>query len=416
METVKNQNRVKYAVASALSAIVFVIMYKYALNELTGELTDMWDHLCEAQVIYRTSIIEHWVKKPYMLWHLCVIASEEYLVMPWVDAAAFVHAGFSAMICLVTFFAIDRLTEKKLKKSAGTAAAFASFLLSFVMPLYVKWFNHYHYEGQYGINAFFNPTHTAAKPFGLLAFMLAVDLILLYREKETCFFKSVRSRKWLYVFFGIALFVSVLAKPTFMFMFLPAGVVYLCIELISALVRKDGSYKKVWSFMWRIGCASIPAAVYLLLSYAAFYLWGGTNSDSKVAIYPPFTVWSIFSPNIFKSWVFSMTFPIWMVIANPKYLVKSVEGRLALIGYLIGTLEYAFFVETGSKLEYCSFAWEMTSGMLLVWVVLAAKLVELTYDTKQSMWRNIVVLVGWGLLALLFFNGTYYINPFNYII
>ena len=416
MEITKEQNRVKYAVVSALSAIVFVIMYKYALGDLNGEVTDMWDHLCEAQKIFRTSIPDHWVEKPYMLWHLCVIASEEYLVMPWVDAAAFVHACFSVLNCLVTFFAIDRLTERVLKKSAGTAAAVVSFLLSFVMPLYVKWFNSYHYEGQYGINAFFNPTHTAAKPFGLLAFLLAVDLILLYQGEETCFFKSERSRKWLYVLLGAALFVSVLAKPTFMFMLLPAGVVYLCIELVKALVRKDGSYKKVWSFMWRIGCASIPAAIYLLLSYAAFYLWGGTNSDSKVAIYPPFTVWSIFSPNILKSWIFSMTFPIWMVIANPKYFVKSVEGRLAFIGYLIGILEYTFFVETGSKLEYCSFAWEMTSGMLLVWVVAAAKLVELTYDTKQSVWRNIIVLVGWGLLVILFFNGTYYINPFSFVI
>ena len=243
-----------------------------------------------------------------------------------------------------------------------------------------------------------------------------MDLLLIYRGEDPVFFRGLRTRKWLYALFGAALFVSALAKPTFMFMLLPAGVIWLLIDLVRALLKKDGSWKKVWSFMWRIGCASIPAVVYLLLSYAAFYLWGGTNSDSKVAIYPPFTVWKIFSPNIFKSWVFSMTFPIWMVITNPKYFWKSVESRLAMLGYLVGFTEYAFLVETGSKLEYCSFAWEMTSGMLLVWVVAAAKLVEVTYDTKQSVWRNLSVLGGWALLMLALFNGTYYINPFNYII
>lgn len=111
-----------------------------------------------------------------------------------------------------------------------------------------------------------------------------------------------------------------------------------------------------------------------------------------------------------------MTFPIWIFLTNPKYFLKSVEGRLACIGYLVGTAEFSLLVETGSKLDYGSFAWEMTSGMLLVWVVAAAKLVELTYDTKHSAWRNAVVLVGWVLLMIHLFSGTYYINPFNYII
>ncbi len=417
METTKEQNRVKYAVAGVLSIIVFVIMYKYSLNEFKEDhVVDLQEHLWQARDIYLTTWKKIWIQRPYMLWHVCVKASVKYLKMPLEEAGALVQGGFCALNCLVTFFAVDRLADRYAKNHSGVAAAAVSGLLSFSMPWYVKWFNAYHYEGQYAINAFFNPTHTAAKPFGLLAFLLAVDLLLIYRGEDPVFFRGLRTRKWLYALFGAALFVSALAKPTFMFMLLPAGVIWLLIDLVRALLKKDGSWKKVWSFMWRIGCASIPAVVYLLLSYAAFYLWGGTNSDSKVAIYPPFTVWKIFSPNIFKSWVFSMTFPIWMVITNPKYFWKSVESRLAMLGYLVGFTEYAFLVETGSKLEYCSFAWEMTSGMLLVWVVAAAKLVEVTYDTKQSVWRNLSVLGGWALLMLALFNGTYYINPFNYII
>ncbi|MDE7045335.1 MAG: hypothetical protein K2O97_10065, partial [Acetatifactor sp.] len=329
---------------------------------------------------------------------------------------ALANGIFSVLNCLVTFFVVDRIAEKAGKSGSGVPAAVVSGLLSFSMPWYVKWFNSYHYEGQYGINAFFNPTHVAVKPFGLLAFLYAVDLILLYRGRDTVFCRGEKSKKYLYALFGVSLFVSVFAKPTFLFMLLPAGVILLCADMVKALLKKDGSWKKVWSFMWKIGCVSIPSVVYLAISYAAFYLWGGTNSDSKVAVYPMFTAWSIFSPNIFKSWVFSMVFPIWMVVTGPKYFVKNVEGQLALTGYLVGTIEYAFLVETGSKLAYCSFAWEMISGMLLVWVVAAAKLVMLTHDTEQSAWKNIVVLVGWGLLVIHLFCGFYYINPFNYII
>lgn len=413
----QKQNRVKYAVAAVLSVVVFVVLYKYALNEFKeDDIVDLREHLWQAGDIYLTNIADIWVKKPYMLWHICVKAGVKYLKMPLEEAGAMVHGGFCALNCLITFFAVDRLTDRFTKGASGVTAAVVSGMLSFSMPLYLKWFNPYHYEGQYAINAFFNPTHHAAKPFGLLAFLLAVDLILLYRGKETVFFRGERSRKLLYVFFGAVLLLSTFAKPTFVFMLLPAGVVFLCIDMIMALRKKDGSWKKVWGFMWRIGCASIPAVVYLLLSYAAFYLWGGTNDDAKVAVYPLFTVWHMYSPNIFKSWVHSMTFPIWIFLTNPKYFLKSVEGRLACIGYLVGTVEFSLLVETGSKLDYGSFAWEMTSGMLLVWVVAAAKLVELTYDTNQSSWRNAAVLVGWGLLMLHLFCGTYYINPFNYII
>lgn len=417
METGRNQDRVKYAVAAVLGAVIFVIMYKYTLNEIKSDTyVDIHDHIWQAEHLTSETLKKIWLERPYLLWHLTVKACAWILVMPWDEAGALANSLFSVLNFLVTFFLIDCIAQKRGKGGSGVAAAAASAMLSFAMPLYVRWFNTYHYEGQYGINAFFNPTHIAAKPFGLLAFLFAVDLILLYQGKETIFIRGEKAKKRLYLFFGVALFVTVFAKPTFLFMLLPAGAVYLCVDLAAALRRKDHSWKKVWGFMWRVGCASIPAVVYLLFSYAAFYLWGTNHSDSSVAVYPIFTAWSIFSPNILKSWVHSMLFPIWMIATGPKYFVKNVEGRLALTGYLVGTLEYAFLVETGSKLEYCSFAWEMTSGMLLVWVIAAARLILLTCDTKKSKWRDMVVFVGWGLLMIHLFSGTYYINPFNYII
>lgn len=411
------QNRAKYAVAAVLSAMVFVIMYKYALNEFRDpDLNDLQEHLLQANDLYLTTFAKIWIKKPYMLWNICVKASMKFLKMPLTEAGAFVHGGFCALNCVVTFFAIDRITEKFTENTSGVPAAAVSGMLSLVMPMYVKWFNTYQYEGQYSINAFFNPTHNAVKPFGLLSFLIAVDLILMYRGEKTIFFRSVKKQRTLYIAFGVVLFLSTFAKPTFMFMLVPAGVVYLCIDMILALRKKDGSWKKVWSFMWRVGCACIPSVIYLLFSYAAFYLWGGTFSDAKVAIYPPFTVWHVYSPSIKKSWVYGMAFAIWMVATGPKYFLKSVEGRLALIGYLTGTTEFVFLVEAGSKLECASFAWEMTSGMLLLWVVAAARLVVLTYDRSHSVWKNMIVFGGWGLLMIHLFCGTYYINPFNFII
>ena len=109
----QNQNRVKYAVAAVLSVVVFVILYKYALNEINeDDIVDLREHLWQAGDIYLTNIADIWVKKPYMLWHICVKAGVKYLKMPLEEAGAFVHGGFCALNCLITFFAVDRLAER----------------------------------------------------------------------------------------------------------------------------------------------------------------------------------------------------------------------------------------------------------------------------------------------------------------
>lgn len=416
----ENQNKVsqaKYALAAFLSVTIFVIIYKYNFNSLIGDgLMDIKDHLAHAESIYWNTFWDRWLQRPYPLWHLSVKVAITYLGMPSAEAASFV-CGLYAMICYyVTFVIIDRLVTKSTGVDGGVPAACAAACLSLVQPLYMWWFNQYQYEGQFSINPIFNPTHMTVKPFGLLTFLFAIDLIRRYQGEETVFCTSKKMEKLLFPLFSAALFFSALAKPTFMYMLLPAGMVYLLINLVRDLIRKDGSWKKTWNFMWKIACASIPALVYLVFQYAAFYFWGGTNEDAKVTIYPFLTAWHIYSPNVFVSIILSMLFPLWMVGTNLKYFCKSVEGRLSLIGYVVGTLEFSFFVETGDKLGHLNFSWPMMSGMLLLWVISAMKLVKLTTEAKPGAWSAVKVSVGWIFLAVHLFSGLYYINPFQYII
>lgn len=168
--------------------------------------------------------------------------------------------------------------------------------------------------------------------------------------------------------------------------------------------------------MWRMACACIPALLYLLLEYASFYLWGGTNEDAQIAIYPFLTAWKMFTPSVPKSIVLAMCFPLWMLITNFRYFISSVEGRLGLIGYGVGVLEFGFFVETGEKFTHLNFCWPMMSGMLLFWVIAAARLVEMTRRAELKRWQVVVISIGWFLLAIHLFSGTYYINPSAYLL
>lgn len=410
-------SQIKYALAAFMSVLVFVIIYKYTLNQLSVDrINDLREHTFHAESIYLDRFWPAWLKRPYLFWHLCVKGCIKFFDMPVNAASAFTHGFFAGLTCLVTFYLLDKTCTRLTGKDVGVASALTAGILGFVEPLYVPWFNAYQYEGQFSINPIFNPTHMAVKPFGLLCFMFAVDLILAYKGKERLYFPGIRKDRWLYILFSVILLLSAFTKPTFMYMLLPAGVIYLLIDLGFALKRRDGSAGKVWSFMWRIGCASIPALLYLLLEYFAFYFWGGTNDDASLAIYPFLTAWHIFSPDVPRSLRLAMAFPFWMTITNLRYYFQSEEGRLSLIGYAVGTLEFAFIVETGEKLAHLNFGWPMMSGMLLLWVISGARLVALTAKPHSRRWNLIVITVGWILLAIHLFSGLYYINPYQYII
>lgn len=413
----KRGNQVKYAVAAFFAVLIFVIVYKYTLNQLRVEdINDLREHTWHAETIYLDRLWTAWLKLPYLFWHICVKSCIKFFKMPVEDAAACIHGVFAGVNCLVTFYLLDRTGERLTGKDIGISAALMAGILGFVQPLYVPWFNIYQYEGQFSINPIFNPTHMAVKPLGLICFMLAVDLILAYQGKEKLFFVNNTKNRKLYIAFSLFLLLSAFTKPTFLFMLLPSGAIYLLIDLGFALKRKDGSAKKVWGFMWRIACAAIPALLYLLFEYAAFYFEGGTNDESGVAIYPFLTAWHIYSPDVPRSLRLAMAFPIWMVITNLKYFFKSVEGRLSLVAYAVGTLEFSFIVETGDRMGHLNFSWSMMSGMLLLWVICGARLIALTLKPIEHKRSNVVIMGGWILLLLHLFSGLYYVNPYAYII
>lgn len=411
------KSQTKYALAAFLAIVLFVIIYKYTLNELGSlELNDLQEHTAHAEDIYLDRLWSAWLKLPYLFWHLCVKGCIKFLVMPVEEAAAFVCGGFALLNYYATFYLLDRTVSKLTGRDAGLMSGAAAGMLGLVQPLYMRWFNPFQYEGQFSINPMFNPTHSAVKPIGLLCFMAAVDLILRYKEKDGLYFSGIRKVKWLYALFAVLLLFSAFTKPTFMFMLLPAGALYLLAELAVSLCRKDGDAKKVWGFMWRMACAAMPSLLYLLIEYGAFYLWGGKESGTHVAIYPFLEAWRLYSPSVPKSVVLSMAFPIWMVATNWRYFVDSVEGRLSAVCYAAGTLEFCFVVETGGRLEHLNFAWCMMSGMLLIWAICAARLVAITVSCKPGKWQGLKVTFGWMLLALHLFSGLYYISPAQYII
>lgn len=406
------------ALAALLSVLVFSIYYRYSRNGMiSADYEDIKDHAATAANIYlNASFWEKWLERPYMLWFLTVKTFLKFTSMPLEEAASFACALYGLACYWVEFFILSRLASAFTGQSRSLICAGGAAALSFLGPLYMSWFNPYQYEGQFTINPLFNATHMAVKWVGLLAFAAATDLIYLYRGQTPVFFKFKNPQKKLYVIFSVCLFASVLTKPTFAYMLIPAGICFVLMECILLPATKSGTIKKWWGFAWRIACACIPALVYLLIEFLAFYVWGDSNKDSHIAVSGFLEAWHIYSPNVPTSILLAMIFPIWMLLTNLRYFWQSIEGRLAMACYFVGTMEFSFFVETGYKLAHLNFSWEYMSGMLVLFVVSVARLIAITYKPTGRVCDKVLIAVGWTLLFLQLYAGLYYINPYSYLI
>ena len=121
-----------------------------------------------------------------------------------------------------------------------------------------------------------------------------------------------------------------------------AGGLLVLIEWIQDIILKKADHKKTLIFIRNLILSSIPAMIYLLSEYTAYYVLDTMNDDAGIGIYSAFYVWDDFTTNIPISILLAMAFPLYMVLTNLKYFLKEVEGKLALLAYVVGTLELSF--------------------------------------------------------------------------
>jgi hypothetical protein len=416
---VSGKNYGPYILVCLLGVIIYVVYYRFCYNMIGLETyNDLQEH---TQMASRISLNPQdlwnaWLQTPYLGWFLTM---KVFMRLSHMNAAmaASNACAFYALLCYgVICFLGNRAMACYLKvKEHVIASASLAFALAFAWPLFCPALFPDQYLGQFAINPFHNATQMSVKWIALLCVAMAVDLFRIEYGKEAVFFTGRAFKKAGFVFFSVALLGSVLYKPTFAFVFLPAGLILLITEWIRLMIagKKDG--KIVGKLLLKLLLAVLPAVVYILLEYIAFYFWGDNNGDSRVALAAPFTAWRIYSNNIFMSVIVGMAFPLWMVITNPKYFFRSLEGKLSVICFLVGFAEFALIVETDYRLEHLNFAWEYMSGMLVIYLIAGLKLLVETYkgEGKLSKFR---VIVGWGLLFAHMFSGFICINPASYIL
>ena len=400
-------------ICAGLAVLVFVLYYRIAYAFCTMEgLQDMKAHAEFALHFYLNPEVffKAWLRVPHMLWHLIVKVFQSRVHMPLLAAASFTFALFGVFSYAVTAWFLYKLLRAYTGQERLGLASFSSALLSFVGPLIMEWFAD-GYAGQFTPNPLHNPTHIATKGFGMLAMMAGIDIIKRYRGQETVFFQGKR----LYLYFGLFSFFSALAKPTFMYMLLPAGMIVILLDLLSGAWKKSPSVKTVWNAAWKLAVATLPTCAYILTEYIALFFFGREQGTS-VVLTKPLEVWHFFSLDVPTSILLGMCFPIWMLLTNLGYFYKSVEGRLGVLGYLTGVLEFSVLAESGDRKDAGNFAWCMMAGMTIFFAVSLCRLTLSTMQQKSGAKHAAYVVVSWFLLFLHVYSGLSLYNAFSGIL
>lgn len=407
-EETKSPSYAAYAACGGFALLIFVVYYLMAFVLCNDEgLQDLKAHAFFAEEFYlkKDLMLKAWLRVPYCMWHIIVKVLSSRCGFPLFDAASFTYAWFGVLSFAVTAWFIYAVTKHYTGRNTLMFSAVGSLILSFVGPLSCWWFGDA-YAGSFSPNPLHNPTHMAVKSFGFLVLMAGMDIIRRYHDEKTIFFKKEKN---LYLYFGIFLFLSAVTKPTFMYMLLPAGLIVVLADLVTGLIRKNGMADKVGNAVWKLAVASLPSIAYLLVEYFAFYYWGEATNDSAVIITRPLTVWHFYTVDVPTAVILGMFFPIYMLITHPGYFLKTLEGKLALICYAVGTAEFTFLAESGERMDAANFSWCMMAGMGVFFTVAVVRLILTTLSSKKTKAHIANVMAGWFLVLLHVYSLlTYY--------
>lgn len=383
------------------------LIFQYAYTSiLLGKGNDYASHVHTLIAVFRAGDwTKGWMMAPHCLWHITTLFLYGILNIPMDTAGALATGMYTMLYYGILVWSVKRVLAHFKYEAESILIPFLCFVFCYLQCFSVSWSDVGDgYLGPFTMNPLHSPTHMSVRVFSLLAFCIVIDLLQGFgkKEYEPIFFKVsvVKQRVLLAVF----LFLSVVMKPTFAEMFIPAVAFYMLGVWIYKLCKKDQPGTYFTSCLWMLLCAA-PSLVYMLIQYIVFFAFGNSyGNDGALIVTQWWEVWHLYSENVVLAIVFAMAFPIYMLLIDMRYFLKEVPGRIALLGYGIAFLEASFLGEDGDRLGHANFMWPYMSAMQLLWMVAFWRLLVLEKRDNKTKLQGRLLLVGW----ILFFAHGFY--------
>ena len=317
----------------------FYLFYHQAFHE-TLYISDLPGHLA-----YCRDLATHPLSVPHPLFHLTVLFTSSLSGLGIKYSAAVALAGVTTSLAIIIF----RILKSSLREQAYTnpELLFVTLLMMTVSSVFVPGLVGNFVLGQGSPNVWNSATLLAVKPLAFLAVFLLVN-----GNKGT-------DSGTYYVTALIVTFLSILAKPSFIFVFLPA------LWVLAAITRKLTD-RRFLSFL--IGL-SVISAVTVTLQFMSIYHGASVYNESDSGVKLDFLgVWSMYTQNVPLSIVLGLAFPLCVALANPKRIYENESLMLCWLMTIFGIVIAATLAESGRRYHHGNFRWSYLISQQLIFV------------------------------------------------
>lgn len=291
---------------------------------------------------------------------------------------ALAFLGFFSNV--ISYFLVRDYLLKKIDKEKYIVELL-SLTLFFVSMIIVP-LRELRYLGIGTPNPWHNPTYSLCRPFAIGSFILITKVNELFQQNKK-FIKYL-------ILLSITLFLSVLMKPSFYFVFLPATFLYYLYVLIK------GKFKKFWDCVL-LGLSVVPAGLVLVVQNIILF-----GEENAIAITLQGKLWRGYAPygSVLLAIILGMAFPLFVTFTNIKKL--SFEHILVALACVFGTIEAYFFIEEGPRYQHGNFLWGYYFCMFFAFLISLITFVNNKEKTKTYK------VIGWSLFSLHLLCGIFY--------
>lgn len=327
---------------------------------------------------------------PYPLWHI-VVKIFYRLGYELSVCIAGVTALFNCLAFGGIVYAWDFISNKQ---TALRTKVFWAICILLMGPLYAPSFNDKYYLGQGTGNIWHNPTQIAVKGFAILCFVWIVRLVN----------QEVDHRKWEYFVLSGLLFLSVLAKPSFLQAMIPG----LGLFFIYELLRNRGNKERFVHYC-RIAATFIPGVILMGAQFIIVYFIPSISMYGEREVVVSYgSVLSLWTDNIFISLLLSLAFPIFVMLIGAKRLFKDSTVMITVFYGLCAWLEAVFLYESGPAKKQGNWTWGWNLSLLIIWMQFIIKYLDILRDESLTTRKRAVCL--WLGMPILFFHVLFGIN------
>lgn len=191
---------------------------------------------------------------------------------------------------------------------------------------------------------------------------------------------------------GCLLFLSLLAKPTFMQAFLPASCLYFLVQWIR--------HPRNSRFFLQVIVCVLPSVLFMIFQYLYYFgIIVPWQASMQLEVSPEKCL------NGLLRVVLMMAFPLYALFVTRKQKMDTCYV-LTLVFTAVSVVEYLILGENGRRAADGNFGWGMMGASLMLWVCCLIRFLKETKGRRTD--RRL--LPGWLLLGWHLLSGIYYIG------